>query len=138
MESLDDAALKDAAASSAKVALDVDWQPFYLNRNTPAEGEDLMEHLKAKYGPAAVARFDAADNPLDRAAGKVESQLVDFQAPIAVIPNLAIHLNREANQGWAINAQTELPPILAQLATGASLDCGFLPKSRVRQACPAS
>ena len=30
-----------------------------------------MEHLKAKYGPAAVARFDAADNPLDRAAGKV-------------------------------------------------------------------
>ncbi|MGA6105199.1 M18 family aminopeptidase [Pseudomonas solani] len=53
-----------------------------------------------------------------RAAGKVESQLVDFQAPIAVIPNLAIHLNREANQGWAINAQTELPPILAQLATG--------------------
>ena len=43
---------------------------------------------------------------------------MDFQAPIAVIPNLAIHLNREANQGWAINAQTELPPILAQLATG--------------------
>jgi|EP00908_Phaeocystis_cordata_P025289 predicted DsbA family dithiol-disulfide isomerase len=30
-----------------------------------------MEHLKAKYGPAAVARFDAPDNPLDRAAGKV-------------------------------------------------------------------
>lgn len=56
---------------SAKVALDVDWQPFYLNRNTPAEGEDLMEHLTAKYGPAAVARFDAPDNPLDCAAGKV-------------------------------------------------------------------
>lgn len=53
-----------------------------------------------------------------RSAGRVESQLVDFQAPIAVIPNLAIHLNREANQGWAINPQTELPPILAQLATG--------------------
>ena len=42
-----------------------------MNRNTPAEGEDLLEHLKAKYGPAAVARFDAPDNPLDRAAGKV-------------------------------------------------------------------
>jgi aspartyl aminopeptidase len=51
-----------------------------------------------------------------RRDGKVESQLIDFQAPIAVIPNLAIHLNREANQGWAINAQTELPPILAQYA----------------------
>src|SRR5690606_3507835 len=51
-----------------------------------------------------------------RLDGRVESRLVDFREPIAVIPNLAIHLNREANQGWAINAQTELPPILAQIA----------------------
>jgi len=53
-----------------------------------------------------------------RAAGKVESQLIDFQRPIAVIPNLAIHLNREANKGWEINKQIELPPILAMLAAG--------------------
>ncbi|HLT05174.1 MAG TPA: M18 family aminopeptidase [Pseudomonas sp.] len=51
-----------------------------------------------------------------RRDGRVESRLIDFRAPIAVIPNLAIHLNREANQGWAINPQTELPPILAQIA----------------------
>lgn len=49
--------------------------------------------------------------------GRIESQLIDFQLPIAVIPSLAIHLNREANQGWAINAQNELPPILAQVAS---------------------
>jgi len=53
------------------VSLNVDWEPFYLNRNTPPEGEDLLEHLKAKYGPAAVARFDAPDNPLDRAASQI-------------------------------------------------------------------
>ncbi|CDF85457.1 M18 family aminopeptidase [Pseudomonas sp. QL9] len=57
-----------------------------------------------------------------RLAGKVESRLIDFRAPIAVIPNLAIHLNREANQGWPINAQNELPPILAQLAAGETRD----------------
>ncbi|MDP3846538.1 MAG: M18 family aminopeptidase [Pseudomonas sp.] len=51
-----------------------------------------------------------------RRDGKVESQLIDFRKAIAIIPNLAIHLNREANQGWAINPQTELPPILAQIA----------------------
>jgi len=51
-----------------------------------------------------------------RLDGRVESRLIDFREPIAVIPNLAIHLNREANQGWAINAQTELPSILAQIA----------------------
>ena len=57
-----------------------------------------------------------------RLAGKVESKLIDFRTPIAVIPNLAIHLNREANMGWSINAQTELPPILAQVAAGETRD----------------
>ena len=47
--------------------------------------------------------------------GRIESQLIDFKAAIATIPNLAIHLNREANQGWPINAQNELPPIIAQI-----------------------
>ena len=49
--------------------------------------------------------------------GRIESQLIDFRQPIASIPNLAIHLNREVNRGWAINAQNELPPILAQIAS---------------------
>ena len=56
---------------AAKVSLEVDWQPFFLNHNTPAEGEDLMEHLKAKYGPGVVAQFDRPGNPLDKAASKV-------------------------------------------------------------------
>ncbi|MCU1716840.1 M18 family aminopeptidase [Pseudomonas sp. 5P_3.1_Bac2] len=73
------------------------------------------------YGGALLAPWFDRDLSLAgrvtyRRDGKVESQLIDFQTPIAVIPNLAIHLNREANQGWAINAQNELPPILAQLA----------------------
>ncbi|WP_205342498.1 M18 family aminopeptidase [Denitrificimonas caeni] len=46
---------------------------------------------------------------------QLHSRLVDFKQAIASIPSLAIHLHREANNGWAINAQTELPPILAQL-----------------------
>lgn len=54
--------------------------------------------------------------------GRLESRLIDFRAPIAVIPSLAIHLNREANKGWAINPQTELPPVLAQLSVDATRD----------------
>jgi len=53
--------------------------------------------------------------------GKLQSRLIDFKRAIATIPNLAIHLNREANKGWPINAQTELPPILA-LSGDKSLD----------------
>ncbi|MDO9322449.1 MAG: M18 family aminopeptidase, partial [Pseudomonas sp.] len=73
------------------------------------------------YGGALLAPWFDRDLSLAgrvtfRRDGKVESQLIDFRKAIAIIPNLAIHLNREANQGWAINPQTELPPILAQIA----------------------
>lgn len=73
------------------------------------------------YGGALLAPWFDRDLSLAgrvtyRLDGKVESQLVDFRRAIAYIPNLAIHLNREANQGWQINPQTELPPILAQLS----------------------
>ncbi|MDH0141158.1 M18 family aminopeptidase [Aquipseudomonas alcaligenes] len=79
------------------------------------------------YGGALLAPWFDRDLSLAgrvtfREGGKVQSLLIDFEQPIAVIPNLAIHLNREANQGWAINAQTELPPILAQFPGEDSAD----------------
>ncbi|MBD7978549.1 M18 family aminopeptidase [Serpens gallinarum] len=79
------------------------------------------------YGGALLAPWFDRDLSLAgrvtfRRDGKVESQLIDFREPIAVIPNLAIHLNREANQGWPINAQNELPPILAQVASDEPYD----------------
>lgn len=79
------------------------------------------------YGGALLAPWFDRDLSLAgrvtyRRDGKVESQLIDFYQPIAVIPSLAIHLNREANQGWAINPQTELPPLLAQLAGSETAD----------------
>ena len=45
--------------------------------------------------------------------GRLDSRLINFQRPVAVIPSLAIHLNRGVNDGLSINAQTDLPPILA-------------------------
>ncbi|MGC8121882.1 M18 family aminopeptidase [Marinobacter sp. VGCF2001] len=47
--------------------------------------------------------------------GKVRDTLVNFRKPIAVIPSLAIHLDREANSNRSINAQTDLPPVLMQV-----------------------
>jgi aspartyl aminopeptidase len=83
--------------------------------------QDFFQLGVEVYGGALLAPWFDRDLSLAgrvtfRRDGKVESQLIDFKNPIAVIPNLAIHLNREANQGWAINPQNELPPILAQLA----------------------
>ena len=47
----------------------------------------------------------------------VDSCLIDFRRAIAVIPSLAIHLDREANKSRSINPQTDLPPVLS-LADG--------------------
>ncbi|MFO7528430.1 MAG: M18 family aminopeptidase [Marinobacter sp.] len=48
-------------------------------------------------------------------AGEVQDVLVDFRKPVAFIPSLAIHLDREANSNRSINAQTDLPPVLMQV-----------------------
>ncbi len=45
--------------------------------------------------------------------GEIHSELIDFQQPIAVIPSLAIHLDREANSKKTINKQTDLVPLLS-------------------------
>ena len=52
--------------------------------------------------------------------GELKSELIDLKEPVGFIPSLAIHLDRTANQGHRINQQTELPPILLQLAQGES------------------
>lgn len=43
------------------------------------------------------------------------STLINFEEPIAIIPSLAIHLDREANNSHAVNPQTDIPPILLKL-----------------------
>lgn len=46
------------------------------------------------------------------ASGGLQSRLVDFAAPVAIIPSLAIHLDRQANEGRSINPQTDIQPLL--------------------------
>ena len=47
--------------------------------------------------------------------GDLNHHLINFENPIAVIPSLAIHLDREANKNRSINAQKDIPPILLKL-----------------------
>lgn len=46
---------------------------------------------------------------------EIDYQLIDFEKAIAVLPNLAIHLDRDANSKHSINKQKHLPPILMKL-----------------------
>ena len=49
----------------------------------------------------------------------------DSRSPVAVIPGLAIHMNREANNGWKIDRQKEMMPVTG-LAGGTWTRTGFL------------
>jgi len=46
--------------------------------------------------------------------GQLLRHLVDFKRPVACIPSLAIHLDREANKDHSVNPQTDLPVLLGQ------------------------
>lgn len=50
------------------------------------------------------------------ADGLLPPLLIDFKRPMAIIPSLAIHLDREANNGRAINRQKNLAPIFSQIS----------------------
>ena len=45
--------------------------------------------------------------------GDISSVLIDFQRALAIIPSLAIHLDRNANSEKSINAQKDLPVIVS-------------------------
>jgi aspartyl aminopeptidase len=47
----------------------------------------------------------------------VASLLIDFKIPLAVVPSLAIHLDREVNNSRTINAQKDIVPVLMQTSS---------------------
>ena len=55
-----------------------------------------------------------AGRVLVRNGSRVETKLVDFEKPMVLIPNLAIHLNREANNNLKYDAARELFPLYGE------------------------
>ena len=76
-----------------------------------------------KYGGAIISPW--LDRPLS-VAGRVwvetqegiESRLVDFDRDLLLIPNVAIHMNRKINEGYAWNLAVDTLPLLGGKDTG--------------------
>ena len=93
-----------------------DRPTFKLKEN----GEQLGAYtrlLVERYGGMLMAPW--FDRPLS-IAGRVlveteegiESKLVDIDRDLLMIPNVAIHMNRKANEGYAYNPAVDLLPLL--------------------------
>ncbi len=98
----------------------------------PAEDAAGMVRLGVEvYGGPILATFADRDLSL---AGRVNvrngashvSRLVRFDTPLLRLPNLAIHMNREVNEGGLkFNKQTELPLLLGVAADGSTAEARF-------------
>lgn len=64
----------EEAVTTSGVPIELHWEPYFLDASTPKEGRDLQEYLMAKYGRAAIERFQSANNPLDKAGVRVGIQ----------------------------------------------------------------
>ena len=78
---------------------------------------------------AGRVSFEAVD-------GSLRTALIDYRRPLAVIPSLAIHLDREANNTRKINPQTDILPILCQPGEGDSPDLRAMLKTRLLEEHP--
>ena len=48
-----------------------------------------------------------------REKGKLVTRLVDLRRPVALIPNLAIHMDRTANDGKAYDMRVDMAPLFS-------------------------
>lgn len=96
-----------------------DSPSFKIKENPEIKVDNSYVKLNVeKYGGMLMAPW--FDRPLSvagrviiRRNGGLKEKLVDIKRDLVMIPNLAIHMNREANNGVAYNPQKDLQPLFA-------------------------
>ena len=94
--------------------------PTFRIKNRPEMGRGYYTKLNIeKYGGMLCSTwFDrplsVAGRLLVRENGRIAQKLVDLDRDLLMIPSLAIHMNRKANDGVPINVQTDMLPVLCE------------------------
>lgn len=94
--------------------------PSFKLKEKPVLISDTYTRLNTeRYGGAILSTW--FDRPLSLAGrliveknGRLEGRLINIDRDLLVIPNVAIHFNRELNSGYKYNEQTDTIPLLAQ------------------------
>ena len=71
-------------------------------------------------------------------AGPLQCSLIDFKRPVATIPSLAIHLDREVNAKTTIDKQNDLVPLVMQMDESAAPDFKTILNTQLCKEHPAA
>ena len=104
------------------IASHSDSPAFKIKENPEMRVENAYTKLNVEgYGGMLMAPW--FDRPLSiagrvivRKDGKLEEKLINFDRDLVMIPNLAIHMNREMNKGVEYNPQIDMLPLFADAA----------------------
>ncbi|MGO1470207.1 MAG: M18 family aminopeptidase [Tissierella sp.] len=100
----------DAPTFKIKPSPEMTVENKYLKLNTEVYGGPILNTWFDRPLSIAGRVSVKTENPL-----KPKELLIDIEKPVLIIPNLAIHMNREVNKGVEINAQTHTLPLLSNI-----------------------
>lgn len=110
------AAHSDSPTFKIKESPEMEVDGKYIRLNTEKYGGMIMSTWFDR--PLSVAgRVAFAD---ENAENGVTTKLVNIDKDLLVIPNIAIHMNREMNKGVEYNPQTDMLPLFAEDGDGKS------------------
>lgn len=113
---------REVAAGYRMIASHSDSPCFKVKENPEIVVDDSYVKLNVEnYGGMIYSTW--FDRPLSVAGrvilagedGSLEERLVNVDRDLLVIPNLAIHMNREINKGYSYNPQKDLLPLYGNL-----------------------
>jgi predicted DsbA family dithiol-disulfide isomerase len=77
-------------ASGAQDRIDIEWQPFELNPDMPAEGENLRAHIARKYGSSAE-EYQRTQANLEQLGTELDFRF-DFFAEMNIVKTINAHI----------------------------------------------
>ncbi|MDG6244086.1 MAG: M18 family aminopeptidase [Methanolobus sp.] len=119
------ASVRSAPKGVKIIAAHTDSPGFRIKPEPEVNSEGMLTLNVERYGgPILNTWFDRPLSIAGRIAVKSDKVLkpevihLDLQRPVLIIPNLAIHMNREVNKGVEIKVQKDMQPLLTRLIEG--------------------
>ena len=117
----------DSPSFRVKPNPEMEAEKTYLKLNTECYGGPILNTWLDR--PLAIAGRVVLKG---ESVLRPEETLVNINKPICIIPNLAIHMNREVNEGVALNKQKDMLPLVGLLNDSLEKD-NFLLKTIAKE-----